>query len=257
MAGKGADATDLDDVARFTTTVQAGEFVFREGEAASDVFIVQEGRVGLVTTAGAAEGVVDAGGFFGEGGLFGAASRDVSAQALTDVRLLRLDRAAFDRVVAEAPQVAVSMLEQLSRRAGADKVVLREAVARAASAGANAAAAVAAPPPVERGEPSLVEVESGTSFALAGLEDATVGRPDRGTGFVPEIDLMPLDEKRTLSRRHAKLARRDGRWFVREEAGTRNGTFVNGTRITTGTEVELHDGDQVQFGFVRMVFQWR
>ena len=255
MAGRGGDSAEYDDVARFTASVRAGEFVFRAGETGTDVFIIQEGRVELVDNAGLVEAILDAGAVFGEDGLFGGAPRDVSARALTDTRLLRLDRAAFDRVVSEAPQVAISTIEQISRRASFAKAGLRSAMASASKAAPAAPADVE--PTAERGDPLLVEVESGTSFPLAGLDDATVGRPDRASGFVPEIDLMPLDGKRTLSRRHARIAHRDGRWFVREEAGTRNGTFVNGTRIATGTEVELHDGDQVQFGFVRTVFQWR
>jgi len=249
MADTGGGELNLDDLGSFTRTVQAGEFVFREGDAGAELFIIQDGRVDLVTgDGGATVATIDAGGVFGEAGVFGGGSRDVSARATTDVRLIHLDRAAFDRVVAEAPQVAVAMLQQLSMRAAAQRDALRHALTRAAAQPAA---------PVQRGEPKLVEAESDTEFSLDGLDEATVGRPDRATGFVPEVDLTTLDVKRALSRRHAKLVRRDGRFFVREEAGTRNGTFVNGTRIATGTEVELHDGDQVQFGFVKTVFQWR
>lgn len=244
-----ADGLNLDDLGSFTTTVQAGEFVFREGDAASELFIIQDGRVDLVT-GDRTVATLDAGSIFGEHGLFGAGPRQTSAHAVTDVRLIRLTRPAFDRVVAEAPQVAVSMLQQITKRAGDLQDALHEALTRAASH-------VAAPAPARRGEPSLVEAESGTRFPLAGIDEATVGRPDRATGFVPEVDLTAVDVKRTLSRRHAKLVRRDDRFFVREEAGTRNGTFVNGTRIATGTEIEVHDGDQVQFGFVKTVFEWR
>ena len=243
-----AGGLNLDDLGNFTATVQAGDFVFREGDAAAELFVIQDGRVDLLAGDGKVA-TLEAGGIFGERGVFDSGTRDVSAQAATDVRLIRLTRPAFDRVVAEAPQVAVSMLQQLATRAGAQQSALHDALARAASPASS-------PAPVTRGEPSLVEADSGTRFPLAGFDEATVGRPDRATGFVPEVDLTAVDVKRTLSRRHAKLVRRDGRIFVREEAGTRNGTFVNGTRVATGAEVELHDGDQVQFGFVKTAFEW-
>lgn len=251
MAETGAGGPNLDDLGSFTKTVPAGEFVFREGDGGGTLFIVQDGRVELVAgTDGPRLAVIDTGGIFGERAFFAAGPRDVSARAVSDVRLIHLDRAAFDRVTAEAPQIAVAMMQQLASRAGDHQAALRDALARAS-------ARAAAVPAAERGEPKLVESESGTEFPLGGLDEATVGRPDRATGFVPEVDLTSLDVKRTLSRRHAKVVRHDDRFFVREEAGTRNGTFVNGTRITTGAEVELHDGDQVQFGFVKTVFQWR
>jgi pSer/pThr/pTyr-binding forkhead associated (FHA) protein len=49
--------------------------------------------------------------------------------------------------------------------------------------------------------------------------------------------------------------RRDNRFFVVEEIGTTNGTFVNRRRVEKGTEEEFRDGDEVQFGLVRTVFR--
>ena len=92
-------------------------------------------------------------------------------------------------------------------------------------------------------------------FTLEGLTEATVGRVDRATGFTPDIDITPLDAERTLSRRHAKIVVRDGDFYVREEMGTRNGTFVNGERVQTGVDVRLASGDRLRFGLVETVFE--
>jgi pSer/pThr/pTyr-binding forkhead associated (FHA) protein len=48
---------------------------------------------------------------------------------------------------------------------------------------------------------------------------------------------------------------RDGGYFLREEIGVANGTFVNGERVATGLEVPITDGDEVKFGLVRMRFR--
>lgn len=243
------DGPNLDDLAGFSQTVPAGEFVFREGDSGHDLFIVQDGQVELLTTAaGARVALFDPGGIFGEWSFFESQPREASARAVSEARLLRVDRDTFDRITGEAPQIAIAMLQQLARRVRAQGVALEDATGQAA--------APVVKPPAERGDPRLVESESRTEFVL-GTDDATVGRPDRSTGFVPEVDLSALDVKRTLSRRHARVVRRDDTFFVREEAGTRNGTFVNGQRVATGDEIALHDGDLVQFGFVKTVFQWR
>lgn len=261
MAETGAGGPNLDDLGSFTKTIQAGEFVFRAGDAGGTLFVIQDGRVELLAGAdGPQLAVVDTGGVFGETSFFSASARDLSARALSDVRLIHLDRVAFDRISAEAPQIAVSVLKQVATRAGAQQIALRDALARAAAPPAVVATADqpahAPAPAAERGEPKLVDAESGTEFPLDGLDEAVVGRRDASAGFVPAVDLTALDGKRTLSRQHAKLVRRDGRAFVCEAKG-RNGTFVNGVRIEAGAELELHDGDQVQFGFVKTVFQWR
>lgn len=47
-----------------------------------------------------------------------------------------------------------------------------------------------------------------------------------------------------VSRRHAQLRFRDGRWIVRD-LESRNGTFVNGLRVG---RCELRPGDEIVFG---------
>jgi len=239
-----AGAGDLDDVQKFTRTVAAGEFVFRAGDAGDELFIVQDGRVDLL---GADDVVVESigpGGVFGEWSFFEGRPQDVSARAALDARVIHLDRAVFERITAEAPQIGASIARQLARRAAAAREAAR-------------AAQVPQPQVAPRGEPTLVAEGGRQVFRLAGFDEALVGRPDRASGTVPEIDLSPLDEQRTLSRRHAKIIRRGGALFVREEPGVRNGTFVNGERLGAGQEVELRDGDLVQFGFVKLELRWQ
>lgn len=244
---------NLDDPASFQQAVGEGDEIFGAGDGGTSLYIVQEGRIALVAgDRGAQVAVVEAGGVFGEEALAGGQPRAVSARALSAAKLIRLDRGSYDRIVGEAPHIAGLVARQLARRLVEQSRAFAQAAPEPAAVPARPAA-----PVVPQGDPVLIEAVSGTEFSLAGLAEATVGRPDRASGFVPEVDLTKLDVDRTLSRRHARLVRRGTAWFVREEAGTRNGTFVNGTRITTGTEVELQDGDAVQFGFVKTVVRWR
>ena len=59
----------------------------------------------------------------------------------------------------------------------------------------------------------------------------------------------------SLSRQHARFANEGKEWRV-EDAGSRNGTFVNGSTVPAdGRGVALQDGDEVRLGDVRMVFR--
>jgi pSer/pThr/pTyr-binding forkhead associated (FHA) protein len=101
----------------------------------------------------------------------------------------------------------------------------------------------------------LRHVASGQVLLLEpGRNDYLVGRPDPVTGIQPEINLGPFDTSRTLSRRHAKILREGGIYFVREEVGTTNGTFVNGERIKTGASVPLKPGARLRFGAIEVEF---
>ena len=84
------------------------------------------------------------------------------------------------------------------------------------------------------GPERLLHDESGMEFAIVLNGDTMVGRKDPVTGIYPEVDLTPVDTQRSISRRHAKLFRRDDKLYLCEEIGTMNGTFVNGERLATG-----------------------
>jgi hypothetical protein len=81
---------------------------------------------------------------------------------------------------------------------------------------------------------------AGESFMPAG--------PRTRIGRSPECEVF-LDDV-TVSRNHAVLVERDGRFFVEDE-GSLNGTFVNRHRIDS---VVLAHGDELQIGKYRLTF---
>jgi pSer/pThr/pTyr-binding forkhead associated (FHA) protein len=56
------------------------------------------------------------------------------------------------------------------------------------------------------------------------------------------------------STRHARLSRRDGRWWL-EDLGSRNGTLLNEVRLQPGRQVAVIEGDLVGVGSVRLRIQ--
>ncbi len=56
----------------------------------------------------------------------------------------------------------------------------------------------------------------------------------------------------TLSRRHARIVVTNGEATV-EDLGSKNGTHVNGRRVTE--PVALKDGDQIEVGSVTMTYR--
>jgi two-component system, cell cycle response regulator len=72
-------------------------------------------------------------------------------------------------------------------------------------------------------------------------------------GRAPNAELRVEDDG--ISRTHARIRAETGRAWV-EDMGSRNGTFVNGAKIATATE--LRDGDKIQVGrstIIRFGFQ--
>ena len=87
----------------------------------------------------------------------------------------------------------------------------------------------------------------GTEFALTS-DESTIGRWDADNGIFPDIDLDAFDDDAKVSRRHARISRNNGSYFI-EDLGSTNGTYVNrGRRLLPGNIQILSDGDEVIVG---------
>ena len=80
-----------------------------------------------------------------------------------------------------------------------------------------------------------------------------VGRKDRITNVVPEVDLTAVDPGRVVSRRHAQLEV-EGDTYSLRDLGSTNGTFVNGRRLPPSVGCPLTEGDEISFGGVLVRF---
>ena len=71
-------------------------------------------------------------------------------------------------------------------------------------------------------------------------------------GSRPDNDIV-IDQK-DVSRRHAVLRVEDGSFHV-TDLDSKNGTFVNGVRLTAGRGASLNSGDSVTFGTIQCRFE--
>ncbi len=87
----------------------------------------------------------------------------------------------------------------------------------------------------------------GKKFTLSSVE-SQIGRWDADGGIFPDIDLDADDPEAKVSRRHARITLREGKYFL-EDLGSTNGTFVNrGKRLLPGHVQPLQDGDEIIVG---------
>ncbi|HET9932168.1 MAG TPA: Crp/Fnr family transcriptional regulator [Polyangiaceae bacterium] len=106
-------------LSRYGRRFDAGSIIYREGEAAAQAFLVQEGRVRLFKPVGAMERslrVVRPGEVFGESALLSGSTRPATAIALDTVVTLAFDAGGFDQILVLAPEVGTRVAQQLVRR---------------------------------------------------------------------------------------------------------------------------------------------
>jgi CRP-like cAMP-binding protein len=240
----------------YAVEVKTGEYVFREGDLGTEMYIINEGKVEILNQVGDEEqilAVLEKGDFFGEMSVLEDLPRAASARALTDLRLLQINGSTFDHLLQGNPEIAVRMMRKLSRR-------LRETdeLLKSQFGGTKITSREMPRPNVQvtaEGPERLLHVPSGMEFHLSNGSETTIGRKDPVTGIYPDIDLTPVDNQRSVSRRHAKVYRRGSKYFFGEEIGTMNSTFLNGRRMDTGIPGEIKPGDELRCGVVVLRFE--
>ena len=102
-------------------TLKAGETLFRKGEPGSAMYVIEEGEIEILLPVGPPVNemilsTLKEGEFFGELSLFADTPRTASARALTETRLVEMQRGDFITFVMERPSVSISMLAEMAKR---------------------------------------------------------------------------------------------------------------------------------------------
>ena len=228
------------------------EFVFKQGDPGDFMYLVQAGEVEVLQDLGGHENqvaVLERGDFFGEMAVLEEEPRSHSVRALSDAKLIKIDRAGFQSMLTRNAEIAVRMIRKLSLRLlSAEDMLVRAWAGADGSAEADSASQSRV-----KGTARLTSLIDGTEIQLPSQAEVSIGRVDPINQIHPDIDLTEVDAQLTTSRRHARILRGGHGFFILEERAT-NGTFVNGQRISAERPLEIRPGDEIMFGAVRMRF---
>jgi pSer/pThr/pTyr-binding forkhead associated (FHA) protein len=239
---------------RFIVSHRKGDVIFSEGDIGTEMYIIQSGTVELVKSIGGEThtlATLEKGDFFGEMGVLEDLPRTASARAKTDVEVVRINGAMFDSMLKGNTEITIRMMRKLSHRLREVTEMLEQALGRQVAEEDRPVRQKSAP---LRDVYRLVASEGAAEFFVNREGDTLVGRADPVTGMTPDVDLTPLDPQRSTSRRHAKIYQMAGTFYLMEEIGVMNGTFVNDVRLATGAPGALQNGDVLKFGLVSLTF---
>jgi CRP/FNR family cyclic AMP-dependent transcriptional regulator len=115
---RGEDMADI-DFKQFSDaesrSLNAGDTIFRAGDAASELFVVQSGTVQISVGDRVVETLSEHG-IFGEMALIDEAPRSATAVALTDVKLVPVGQKQFLFMVTQTPYFALNVMRVLAGR---------------------------------------------------------------------------------------------------------------------------------------------
>ncbi len=90
------------------------------------------------------------------------------------------------------------------------------------------------------------------TLAVKLKERITVGRAG-ADGEQPDLDMSPFEAlDKGVSRLHAVFLYRDEQIYI-EDLNSTNGTRINGLKLVPGRQYRLRNGDELEFGSLRVV----
>ena len=92
-----------------------GEIVFREGDPATELYIVKSGRV-VIASGNRLLATIEDNGIFGEMALIDNSPRSATVTAATDVELVPVDESQFFFLVSQTPFFALKVMRVLAGR---------------------------------------------------------------------------------------------------------------------------------------------
>jgi hypothetical protein len=81
-----------------------------------------------------------------------------------------------------------------------------------------------------------------------------LGRASEAESYTPDFDMTFYDDGDYVSRRHARITKGRGGYFI-TDLGSSNGTTVNGHSLTSQRAYRLRNGDRVKVGLVVIQFR--
>lgn len=105
---------DMNEICKVLSIIRAvdinkGEIVMKEGESSDALYAILEGHMEILRSGSAVKSLLP-GEHFGEMGLFNNRPRSATVKALTNSRLLVIERARFNELLKKEPQLGVKLL---------------------------------------------------------------------------------------------------------------------------------------------------
>jgi CRP-like cAMP-binding protein len=251
----------MDTLKKFITKYSAGTIVYKKGDIQTDFYIINKGKIQLKNDEnGQILVTLGKGDFFGEESLNNEQTAIYTVEVIEDADIIKIPYISLTEMLRQMPDIALKVLKKLSEKHIKIQSVLMSI-------------AVSVPQIKTKQKDKETKREDQTSEKInpeikayliiqrsnrivqLTKTQTVLGRRDYTTGFVPDIDLTDEDEEKYISRKHSQVLFKDGKFYLSEEPGAINGTFLNGNKLQTGVKHELHSEDEITLCQLNVIFK--
>jgi len=251
----------MSNLNKFLTHFKAGDTIYKKGEKQGNLYIINSGKIQVrQDDNGEVLVALSKGDFFGEESLNADQDAFYTIEVIEDVAVVKIPYTFLTDMMKQSTEISLKILKKLSEKhvkiedalvslwqnskTTDEKVKKREEKSDERPAG-RITPDIKAFLVIQRSN-RVVQLTKTVTF---------LGRRDYTSGFVPDVDLTEEDEEKYISRKHAQIMFKGGKFYMAEEPGSINGTFLNGNKLNTGVKYELHNGDEMTLCHLNIVFK--
>ena len=246
--------TRWDDLSR---KYNKGDTIFKSTDEGQSAFVIQSGKVKLTRDLDGDQILVEE---LVKGDIFGIPSMLLNTTRLyyavaeeNDTVIVEITANIFSDILQKNPEIALRILFGLSEVLVNTEITLAKMYSMVHSPKPEILVESNKVPLPASVRASLIFPGNQMSFPLIYTE-TVIGRRDAFGKLHPDIDLSEADKDKYISRRHGVVFFQDSSFFLKEELGVINGTYLNGERLKSGTPYNLKVGDQIKFCNIEAIF---
>ena len=251
----------MDALKKFLTHYKAGDVIYKKGDIQTDFYILNKGKVQLKNdSSNQILATLTKGDFFGEESLNNEQNAIYTVEVIEDADMIKIPYISLTEMLKQTPDIALKILKKLSEKHIKIQTLLMDMLTAAPVVKEKPASKEAkkedqTSEKINADVKAYLIIQRSNRLVQLTKTQTFLGRRDYTTGFVPDIDLTDEDEEKYISRKHSKIQFKDGKFYLSEEPGAINGTFLNGTKLQTGVKHELHAEDEITLCHLNVVFK--
>jgi len=248
---------------KFLTDFKKGDIIYKQGDMQPNFYIINSGKVNIkddesniILTS------LSKGDFFGEESLVMEQTSSYSVEVIEDSKIIKIPFLSLVDMMKKSSDISMKILKKLSEKNL--KIINNIMTLKLRDSTISN----------DKNVPELNENDDLTSEKLDDnlkaylviqrsnrivkltKKSTNIGRRDYTTGFVPDVDLTKEDEEKYISRKHASIIYSDNKFYIFEEPGAVNGTFLNGNKLDTGVKYDLANEDEITLCHLNIVFKY-
>ncbi len=241
---------------KLTKILNKGEILFKEGDIARGAYVVKTGLISLKRVKDGSYILVDEA---KKGDIIGVPSTLTNSPRLytafveeDDTKVVELPPQILNEIILKDPEISFFLLKKYSERILAVENLFK-----------NIRLPKIDTDKLEKEEKSelpshirayLKIIPSNRRVPIKKIKN-TIGRKVLSMNYTPDIDLSAEDKGKYISRKHAVIFFDQNEFFVKEELGVLNGTFLNGEKLRENIPYKLKNGDIIKFCNIEAIFE--